>query len=169
MARPLRRAAAGKVEESRRYRELLAPRGIERELRASLVTDRACWGAVGLYRGPDAPDFTDSEAAFVASVAAHLAEGLRRALVVGDPLFDDIPDGPGVVILDQDDRVASVTEPAGAGWPALRTSAVGSRRWCGRSLLEPAHCLVEPTARLCKHAPGYAAAAACGWCCTPPP
>jgi len=109
----LSQATHGHEHTSRRYRELLAPRGIGRELRASLVTGGACWAALGLYRSPAAPDFTGPEAAFVASVSATLAQGMRRSVLIGDPSFYDIPGGPGVVIVDDADQVVAASEPAG--------------------------------------------------------
>lgn len=105
-------ATNGRLEQSTRYRELLRPNGIEWELRASLVAGAACWGVVGLYRGPGEPDFDHEEAAIVGAVSPTLAEGFRRALLVAAVPTDETPDGPGLVVLDPHDSIESLTPPA---------------------------------------------------------
>jgi DNA-binding CsgD family transcriptional regulator len=108
----LSRATHGNPELSPRYQQLLRPHGLERELRVSLVSDGGCWGAMGLYRGPGQPDFDDAEADFLASLSAPIADGFRRALLVTTQLPDELPDGPGLVVLDHRGQVESVTAAA---------------------------------------------------------
>lgn len=108
----LSRATQGHPEQSTRYRELLSPQGIGWELRASLVTDSACWGALALCRDRDEPDFSDEEAAFLANVSGALAEGFRRALLMRSVVTEARPDGPGLLLLDDEDNVISVTRSA---------------------------------------------------------
>jgi DNA-binding CsgD family transcriptional regulator len=67
------------------------------------------WGALGLYRGPGQPLFDDQELAFVRSVAPHLAEGARRALLVGEAVDPEGPDAPGLVVLSRAGEVESAT------------------------------------------------------------
>src|SRR6266705_7011610 len=52
------------------------------ELRASLVSEDRCWGCLGLFRDRGDLDFTEEEAAFVAETGAHIAAGIRRALLL---------------------------------------------------------------------------------------
>jgi DNA-binding CsgD family transcriptional regulator len=105
-------ATRGHLDSSARYRDLLAPRGIRHELRAAFVADGSCWAACALYRTPHEPDFTAPDAAFVASLSDAVAEGFRRSLLLTS--LDDDPrgDGPGLVLLDDRDRVQSITPEA---------------------------------------------------------
>src|SRR5215472_14030650 len=66
-------------------------------------------GAVSLYREPGQPFFDQDELAFVKNVAPHLAEGARRALLVGEATDPDRADGPGLVIVTGDWHVESAT------------------------------------------------------------
>jgi DNA-binding CsgD family transcriptional regulator len=111
----LSRAARGHREQSPRFRELLRPQGIGWELRASFVADSACWGTVGIYRDRGEPDFSDEEAAFLAGISSTLAEGFRRALLISSITTEENPDGPGLLLLDEEDNVASIT-PAAERW-----------------------------------------------------
>jgi DNA-binding CsgD family transcriptional regulator len=111
----LSRATRGHPEQSPRFRELLRPNGIGWELRASFVTDSACWGALGVYRGRDEPDFSDEEAAFLAGISSTLGEGFRRALLISSVATEQDADGPGLVLLDDENNITSIT-PAAARW-----------------------------------------------------
>jgi DNA-binding CsgD family transcriptional regulator len=84
--------------------------GGDQELIAALRTPAGeAWGALGLYRAPGRPLFDDAELAFVGQVAPHLAEGARRALLVGEATDPEGPDAPGLVVLSQDGEVESAT------------------------------------------------------------
>jgi DNA-binding CsgD family transcriptional regulator len=67
------------------------------------------WGALGLYREPGAAPFNDADKQFLQAISAHLAEGARRALLVGEAADPESPDGPGLVILDAAWQVQSAT------------------------------------------------------------
>lgn len=78
--------------------------GADQELVLALRTRTGeVWGALGLYREPDRPRFDPAERAFLTAVAPHLAEGARRALLVGEATDPDSPEAPGLLVL-------------GAGW-----------------------------------------------------
>jgi DNA-binding CsgD family transcriptional regulator len=104
---------AGDPRRSPRMRKLLAPRGVHDELRAALVTCGACWGVSCLLRAEEsAGPFTEADERFVASVAAHIAEGLRSAITPRGPVAarsctGDVaePIGPGTLLLAADGRV----------------------------------------------------------------
>ncbi|MEP7025762.1 MAG: helix-turn-helix transcriptional regulator, partial [Actinomycetota bacterium] len=69
------------------------------------------WGMLGLYREPGQPMFSPADKGFVQAIAPHLAEGARRALLVGaatGPGTDE-PDGPGLVILSDRWEIQSAT------------------------------------------------------------
>ena len=84
--------------------------GGDQEMIASLRTRAGdVWGALGLYREPDRPMFDADELAFVKSATPCLAEGARRALLVGEASEPEGPDAPGLVVLSQDWTVESTT------------------------------------------------------------
>lgn len=111
----LRQVTRGMPDRSRRYREVLEPMHIADELTAAFVTGSAFWGCARLYRSADWPAFDPVEIAFVASLAGPLAEGFRTALIAAGTAVQDSPEGPGVVVLDDDGGVASIT-PAAERW-----------------------------------------------------
>ncbi|MCA1668179.1 MAG: helix-turn-helix transcriptional regulator [Thermomicrobia bacterium] len=111
----LSQATHGHSAQSPRFRDLLQPIGIAWELRACFVAGGTPWGACGIYRTPDQPDFAAREAAFVADVSRLLAEGFRRAMLLGGDTAEPTPDGPGVIILDDRDTAVSIT-PAARRW-----------------------------------------------------
>ncbi len=94
-------ATHGHPEQSPRYRDLLAPRGIGDELRASFVSDGQCWGYLGLYRDLGQPGFDDDDVAFLLDIDAHIADGMRRALLI-DAVTSPTRNTPtpGIVIVD---------------------------------------------------------------------
>jgi DNA-binding CsgD family transcriptional regulator len=105
-------ATGGQLERSERYQHMLAPLGYEHELRLALSDDSTLWGAVALVRAPGAPDFSPSEARSVASLGQALSEGVRIGLVVGAASVDCTPNGPGMLIVDDDLQVLTMTSNA---------------------------------------------------------
>ncbi len=121
LARSTRRAATlsqatgGDLDRSERHREIRRPNGFGDELRAILVDDQATWGALTLLRGSDRGPFSSAEAALVSAVTRQLAEGLRRAILLGG----DAPAAPGtsaagVAVLAPDGSIAFADAVAGA-------------------------------------------------------
>jgi DNA-binding CsgD family transcriptional regulator len=82
LAASLSETTGGDLDRSLRHRELRAPNGFGDELRAVLVTDAAAWGGLTLGRAFDREPFAPADVALVASLAGHLAEGLRRAMLL---------------------------------------------------------------------------------------
>jgi len=105
-------ATGGQLERSDRYQHMLAPLGYEHELRLALSDDSALWGALALMRAPGAPDFSPSEARRVASLGQTLTEALRIGLVLGAVSVDSTPNGPGVLIVDDDLEILTMTSNA---------------------------------------------------------
>ncbi len=127
-------ATKGELDLSPRYREILAPMDLGDELRAALVVGSKCWGFVCLHRERSSPNFTPAEAAFLAKLTPHLAEGLRTALLIGDRRAPPLPpEGPGLVLLADDLSVAAIT-PAAEAWLA----DVAQSDWPGSSELPEA-------------------------------
>ena len=108
----LHRETRGEVHRSARYRHLSRSLGLGPELRAMFRAAGACWGSVALLRGEDQPDFSDREIAFVARVGEHIAHGLRDAMLRERETAGRPEQAPGVVVLDADGAVRSLTEQA---------------------------------------------------------
>jgi DNA-binding CsgD family transcriptional regulator len=108
----LHRETHGEPDRSPRYRRIHRSLGFGAELRAVFRTGDACWGSVALVRGEGQPDFSDEEVAFVARIGDHIAYGLRDALLretASAPIADH---APGVIVLERDGSVRSVTDEA---------------------------------------------------------
>jgi DNA-binding CsgD family transcriptional regulator len=111
-------ATKGELARSPRYQEILEPMDLGDELRAALVVGSKCWGFVCLHRERSSPNFTPTEATFLARLTPHLAEGLRTALLVGEGrATSPTPDGPGLLLLGDDLSLVAIT-PAAEGWLA---------------------------------------------------
>ncbi len=103
------------LSRSQRYRDILAPLALGDEMRAVFVTNAACWGTLCLHRERAASEYTSAEAAFLAQLAPHIAEGLRKALLLNCAPVVKTPDGPGVLVLADDLSVVAMT-PAAEYW-----------------------------------------------------
>ena len=79
----LDRATRGQRPDSARYREVISPLGLGDELRAALISGRQCWGAICLHREDAVHGFDDREVDVIRRIAPHVAEGLRRAVILG--------------------------------------------------------------------------------------
>ena len=108
-------ATSGNLEGSLRYREILVPIGFGDELRAALNTGGSCWGFMCLHRERKSSNFTPAEAELLASVAPHLAQGLRAAVLLARAETDSDIDGPGLLLLADDLSLVAST-PQGARW-----------------------------------------------------
>jgi DNA-binding CsgD family transcriptional regulator len=100
------------LTRSQRYRDILAPLALGDELRAVFVTNAACWGTLCLHRERAVASYTSAEAAFLAHLAPHIAEGLRKALLLGGAPEGTTPNGPGVLVLAEDLSVVAMTPVA---------------------------------------------------------
>lgn len=110
----LSQATGGKLDLSPRYRALLRPNDIQGELRTALVADGACWGCFAFFR--EAPhDFTEDERRFADELSALLGRGFRSAGVRARTAGGASSLWPGLLMFDEDRRVASATSPA-AKW-----------------------------------------------------
>ena len=112
----LHEVTAGRPEQSRIYREYMAAEGLAQEMLVALASSTGeVWGTVRLNRVPGQPEFDAAEVAFMAAIAPDLAEGIRRGLVVGEAADPDRPDAPGLIILDHDGKIVSLSAGA-SGW-----------------------------------------------------
>jgi DNA-binding CsgD family transcriptional regulator len=109
----LHEVTAGRPERSRIYREYMAVEGIAQEMLVALCgTKGDAWGTVRLNRVPGQPEFDANELAYMAAIAPDLAEGIRRGLLVGEATDPDHPSAPGIIILDADGEIASLSAVA---------------------------------------------------------
>jgi len=103
------------LSRSQRYRDILAPLALGDEMRAIFVTNGACWGTLCLHRERAISEYTPAEAAFLAQLAPHIADGLRKALLLNCAPLVKTPEGPGVLVLAEDCSVVAMT-PAAQYW-----------------------------------------------------
>lgn len=147
----LHEVTGGEPGRSRIYREYMAAAGLAQEMLVSLrARNGVSWGTVRLNRAPGQPEFDSGEIEFMARVAPDLADGARRGLLVGEATDPDLPDAPGLVVLDADGEIdslgpgadrwiarlpgrpvggplpASVASVASAALDAVRTTGSGS-------------------------------------------
>jgi DNA-binding CsgD family transcriptional regulator len=102
-------ATDGNPSSSPRWHRNMSMGG-DQELVARLRTRSGeVWGAVGLYRAPDEPRFTQREKSFIQSIAPALAEGARCALLLGQAREPEFADSPGLLILDDHWELESAT------------------------------------------------------------
>jgi DNA-binding CsgD family transcriptional regulator len=103
-------ATGGDPSRSRAYREFMQPSGIGDYVEAALRTRTGeTWGTVSLSRGTDQPRFDEDELAFLRAAAPSLAEGTRRGLLVGEATDPEGPEAPGLVVVDAEWGVESLT------------------------------------------------------------
>jgi DNA-binding CsgD family transcriptional regulator len=113
----LHEATGGHPDRSPRWHRNMTLGG-DQELVARLRTRTGeVWGMLGLYREPGSPMFDAADKAFLRHVAPYLAEGARRALLLGEAIDPEGPEAPGLVILTKDWEIASMT-PGTQRWLA---------------------------------------------------
>ena len=97
----LGRATGGDPARSLRFRDVLTPSGCGQEVRA-VIRDRVTgvWGAFAFFRPAGEADFSDADCELVGHVCQRAAPGLRRTLLVSEVAHRDLPDGPGMAVLE---------------------------------------------------------------------
>lgn len=113
----LTRSTKGELNTSPRYRELLAPMGLGDELRAAFVASESCWGIGCLARESSGLPFRDEEARVMARLGPHIAAGIRTALLIDEASSHGAEaDGPGVLVLAEEDLSLLASTPAAGHW-----------------------------------------------------
>jgi DNA-binding CsgD family transcriptional regulator len=106
----LHEATGGEPERSRRYRTAMREYGCGQEVVVGLrARSGEAWGCLSLYRRFGEPEFDAGELALLSDVSGHLADGARRALLLGEARDPEGPDAPGLVVLREDWSVESLT------------------------------------------------------------
>jgi DNA-binding CsgD family transcriptional regulator len=103
-------ATAGDPSRSRGWQLRVQPYGADQELLVALrARSGEAWGVLSLYREPGQRAFDADELELLKSVSAYLAEGAQRGLLVGEATDPDRPDPPGLVVLNEQWNVESLT------------------------------------------------------------
>jgi DNA-binding CsgD family transcriptional regulator/PAS domain-containing protein len=108
----LSEATGGDLRKSPRWRVLYGPAGLGDQMRTVCADGSACWGYLALHRKKGSPDFTRPEAKLISAVSRQLAEGIRLSLLVENADEENVPEGPGLILLDDDLAVVGVNSAA---------------------------------------------------------
>lgn len=134
----LHEVTGGDPSRSRYWQEFIAPFGGDQQLFLALRTGTGqAWGVLALYRAPGEPLFGEDERTFLRRVAAPLADGARRGLLVGEATDPDAAQAPGLVVLREGWEIESIT-PGTEEWLAELPGAWADRGALPASVLSVA-------------------------------
>ena len=142
----LSNSVEGHLERSLCYREILRPRGHAHQARCVFMVKRELWGGLELSRDQKRADFDADEVALLTRLTPHLGAGLKAAALRGlTANVSPAEDAPGMLTLDQRQRIVSCTNAAERwlrelGWPA-------SARGDATQLPEPVRMLLRALRR----------------------
>jgi len=108
-------ATGGQPETSPRYREVVTVSGFEHEMRAVFRHQGRPWGAFVLLRADDSRAFTRREGELMAAVSTAMALAIKRGLLHGYVEAGGVPENAGLLLLDADLHVETVT-PEASRW-----------------------------------------------------
>ncbi|MEU3983164.1 helix-turn-helix transcriptional regulator [Streptomyces sp. NPDC026672] len=108
----LSRSTGGKLDENVYYRDILRPEGLSDELRVLLRDGSRTWGLLVLCRAEDSRPFSAAEVDAAAAISSPAAVALRRSFLLAGIDRGDVPDAPGLVVLDEDLRIRLCTSTA---------------------------------------------------------
>jgi DNA-binding CsgD family transcriptional regulator len=111
----LHEAAGGDPSGTKRWQRNMIMGGDQELLIRLRSKSGPVWGVLGLYREPDRPLFSESEKSFLQAAAPHLADGARRALLIGEATDPEDLDAPGLLIITERWEVESAT-PGVSRW-----------------------------------------------------
>lgn len=112
-------ATGGRPTRSARYRAFNVLSDLDAELRMTAHAGGRTWGLVQLNRTGGGKGFGDEEAALLRAIARPLGEALRDALVTAPA--KRAARGPGVIVLDGDGVLRTMTREAELWLEELRT------------------------------------------------
>ncbi|MBD3944421.1 LuxR family transcriptional regulator [Nocardioides ganghwensis] len=101
-------STAGNLEASPRLSRFIEPRfGYADEMRAVCREGDRVWGGLALFREPGVPHFGEDEIDFMATLAHHLALGLRSGMLaaLAGSTAPTSASGPAVLIVGGDDSI----------------------------------------------------------------
>ncbi|NTX33169.1 helix-turn-helix transcriptional regulator [Myxococcus sp. CA033] len=126
----LSHAAKGKLDDSARYRELIAPFGFGDEMRVNFDLPSGCWGAATFLRAKDRGAYTEAEVGMMDRFSSHIGQMLWRSYRgtvpqgEGQPLPGIAVLGPRGHLMSADPRAEAVlaelaeTSPSSTGVPS---------------------------------------------------
>jgi DNA-binding CsgD family transcriptional regulator len=116
----------GRPLESPRFREMIEPEGGGDELRVAFADVLGVWGTMVIFSAPG-HCFSDEDAALVSRIVAPVSRALRLAHH-SEPAAVEAIDwgGPGVIVVDGDERIEMADERALARVRSLGTDVGGS-------------------------------------------
>jgi DNA-binding CsgD family transcriptional regulator len=115
---------------SKYYREILEPLGLSDELRVMLRDGDRVWGLLVLCRGEDSRPFDAGDRALAEAISRPASDALRRSLLLSGLDRRDLPDAPGLIMLDADLRVRSLSDTARHWVGHLQESGSANERAC---------------------------------------
>jgi DNA-binding CsgD family transcriptional regulator len=113
----LHEVTAGDPSGTPRWKANIALGGDQEMITALRTRAGDVWGAIAIYREPGDPFFEEEDLSFMRAVSPHLAEGARRALLIGEASDPDGDNAPGLIVLSPDWAVES-TSPGVERWVA---------------------------------------------------
>jgi DNA-binding CsgD family transcriptional regulator len=116
----LHAATGGRPQRSARWRELRTLMDSDAELRATFNAGGRGWGLLHLNRAGSGRGFGADEIAFVEAIAPVVGRALRLSLI-SHPARTEAGRGPGMAIVDPDNRVTSATPEALAWFEELES------------------------------------------------
>jgi DNA-binding CsgD family transcriptional regulator len=151
----LHEATGGHPSSSPRWHRNMTMGGDQELITRLRTRSGQVWGALALYRAPGDPTFTETEKTFLKSVAPALADGVCRALLLGQAKEPESADAPGLLVLDDAWEVESAT-PGAAQWLA----ALPDGDWAAGRLPSSVLALAARTMRMARD-PGTRDIAVC--------
>jgi DNA-binding CsgD family transcriptional regulator len=114
-------ATGGRPDRSARWRHLRTLMDADAEMRATFNAGGRSWGLLHLTRAGTARGFGEEEVAFVETIAPIVGRALRVSLI-SHPAQSPAGRGPGMAIVDADNRLLSATPEAVAWFEELESS-----------------------------------------------
>jgi DNA-binding CsgD family transcriptional regulator len=114
-AATLSAATGGRLDRSTRHRELRGPNGFADELRAVFVDAGGTWGGIILLREAGTADFTLAHARLLDRLSPHLADGLRRAMLLTALSQEEAEAGTGLLVLGDGGEIR-MADAAARAW-----------------------------------------------------
>ncbi|TYK44297.1 hypothetical protein FXF68_32940 [Actinomadura decatromicini] len=108
----LSESTRGRLDDSKYYRDILRPLGLADELRVLLRDAGRTWGLLVFCREAGSPPFGADDLAAAAALSPPASTVLRRSLLLSGIDRGDVPDAPGLIMLDGRLAVRSMTPTA---------------------------------------------------------
>lgn len=111
--------------DSQRWSQIMRPQGLDDEVRLTFDDATGCWGTLELHRPVGDADFDPDEVALLERLAPEVTRGLRRLAAHRAATTTTAPNGPGLIVIRDDETVEPMTH-AGAAWLELLSETAGN-------------------------------------------